>query len=261
MTSEQSGGEQLAVPRKGIQSIETGALLLDVLIESRQPLRLRELSKRSGLSPSKARMYLVSFIRTGFVAQDEASGVYRRGPKALRLGLVALGQSGAISSAREFVYSFGRETGYPVLLTVWDDMSPVIIESSENRDTLPLAFRIGTRTPLWTTATGQVFLAYLPERTVEEVIARDRPREIKTQVHDNAQQTRDRGYAYTDSVHLTPTATLSGYGALAVPVLSPEGRLQSVITALVAVQPDAEAPAELAERMLQRISHFSQNSG
>ncbi len=261
MAAEESGGGQQALPRKGIQSIETGARLLDVLIESRQPMRLRELSRLSGLSPSKSRMYLVSFIRTGLIAQDEATGVYQPGPKALRLGLVALGQSGMISSAREFVYSFGRETGYPVLLSVWDDVSPVIIESSENRDTLPIVFRIGTRTPLWTTATGEVFLAYLPVGTVETAIANDCPPGLEKKARENAQQTRRRGYAYADSVHITSTATLSGYGAIAVPVLSPEGRLESVITALVPTLPDSEAPRDLANRMLERIAHFSQNPG
>lgn len=258
MSSEEHGAEDRQVlPRKGIQSIETGVRLLDVLIESRQPMRLRELSKLSGLSPSKARMYLVSFIRTGLITQDEGGGVYQPGPKALRLGLVALGQSKTIGSAREFVYSFGRETGYPVLLTVWDEMSPVIVESSENKDTLPIVFRIGTRTPLWTTATGEVFLAYLPEQTVEKAIAADCPLS-RDQVHRTGERVRRERYAYAESVRITTTATLSGYGALAVPVLSTDGRLESVITALVPSQADSTAPGHMANRMLERISHFSQ---
>lgn len=261
MSSQESRGEPQALPRKGIQSIETGARLLDVLIESRQPMRLRELSKLSGLSPSKARMYLVSFIRTGLVAQDESSGVYSPGLKALRLGLVALGLNRLVSSAREFVYSFGKETGYPVLLTAWDSMSPVIIESSESRDNLPIAFPIGTRTPLWTTATGQVFLAYLPEKTVRHAIAQDCPKDLEPNISEITEQVRRNGFAYADSIRITETATLNGYGALAVPVLSSESRLESVITALVPTIEDAKSVEALAKRICQAASHLSQNGG
>ena len=260
MSSEESGGKQL--PRKGIQSIETGARLLDVMIDVRQPIRLRELSKHSGLSPSKARMYLVSFIRTGLVTQDEVSGLYAPGPKAIRLGLVALGQNRLVSTAREFVHSFGKEEGFPVLLTTWDSLSPVIIESSESRDVLPIAFRIGTPTPLWTTATGAVFLAYLPEKTAERAIAEECPETLRAEVRETAKTARQQGFAYTRSVRLTPTVTLNGYGALAVPVLSPEEKLESVITVLVPADTlEAEAPDKLARRILDKVSHFSQNLG
>jgi DNA-binding IclR family transcriptional regulator len=224
-------------------------------------MRLRELSKLSGLSPSKARMYLVSFIRTGLIAQDELSGVYSPGPKALRLGLVALGQNRLVSSAREFVYSFGKETGYPVLLTAWDSMSPVIIESSESRDTLPIAFRLGTRTPLWTTATGEVFLAYLPEKTVQQAIAQDCPKGLERDIPKIAERVRRNGFAYADSVRITETATLNGYGALSLPVLSPEGRLESVITVLVPTVEDDESLKALAQQIREQVSHFSQSGG
>lgn len=259
MLAEEGSGELQALPRKGIQSIETGVRLLDALIESRQPLRLRELSKLSGLSPSKARMYLVSFIRSGLIAQDKISGLYSPGSKALRLGLVALGQNRIVSSAREFVYDFGRETGYPALMTVWDSMSPVIVESSESRDVLPITFRIGAHMPLWTTATGEVFLAYLPPKIVEQAIAQGCPHDLEPVIRQAVEQVRRQGYAYANSVRLTSTATLNGYGTLAAPLLSSEGQLKSVLTVLMPIAPGSEPPEKLAGRLIERISHLSQS--
>lgn len=220
-------------PSKGIQSIEIGARLLDVLIETRQSMRLKELSERAGMSPSKARMYLVSLIRTGLIDQDAASGLYGPGPKALRLGIVALGQNGMLRSARELVTSLGREIGQPVLLTAWENRSPVIIAASEGTDDLPIAFRIGVQTPLWTTATGVVFLAFLPAATSQSLIEADCPPDERSTIEEEVARARKDGIVFRDMVRLGRHVTLGGYGAIAAPIIDRNDALEFVITVLV----------------------------
>ena len=226
---------------KGIQSIEIGAGLIAAVVEARVPLRLKDLAERAGLSPSKARMYLVSLVRSGLIEQD-ARGHYGPGPAALRLGLAALAQSRVLGSARALVKRIGDETGHPVLLTAWDGSAPVILLSSENPDGLPIGFRTGAQTPLWDTATGMVFLAFLPRAVALRMIEAECDGAARAAVLDSAAGVRARGIAIFDSVRLNAHATLSGYAAAAAPILSADGGLECVVTLLC---PQAEGPAAL----------------
>src|SRR5918911_934902 len=75
--------------RRGIQSIDTGIRLLEVLEKAEGPLALKDLSARAELDPSSAHRYLTSFVRCGLVRQ-EPDARYDFGPLALRIGLTAM---------------------------------------------------------------------------------------------------------------------------------------------------------------------------
>ena len=60
---EAANGEEKS--RSGIQSIEVGFSLLDVLTNEPRAMMLRDLAQRAGMSPAKAHRYLVSFLRLG----------------------------------------------------------------------------------------------------------------------------------------------------------------------------------------------------
>ena len=53
--------------RVGIQSVEVGYALLDVLAHSPGPMMLRDLAAAAHMSAAKAHRYLVSFQRLGLV--------------------------------------------------------------------------------------------------------------------------------------------------------------------------------------------------
>ena len=65
--------------RAGIQSVEVGFALLDVLAQAPGPLMLRDLASAAGMSAAKAHRYLVSFQRLSLVVQD-ANTRYELGP-------------------------------------------------------------------------------------------------------------------------------------------------------------------------------------
>jgi DNA-binding IclR family transcriptional regulator len=65
--------------RAGIQSVEVGFALLDVLAQAPGPLMLRDLASAAGMSAAKAHRYLVSFQRLNLVVQD-ANTRYELGP-------------------------------------------------------------------------------------------------------------------------------------------------------------------------------------
>src|SRR5258706_10259051 len=95
--AHEAGEEKL---RSGIQSIEVGFRLLDVLTNEPRAIMLRDLAPRAGMSPAKAHRYLVSFLRLGVVTQDPLAGRYELVGFALQLGLARLARVDGVKLAR-----------------------------------------------------------------------------------------------------------------------------------------------------------------
>ena len=74
---------------RGVQSIDTGGLILKALGNARGPLKLRDLAELTGMAAAQLHPYLVSFRKMGMVEQTEA-GHYQLGAFALHLGLTRL---------------------------------------------------------------------------------------------------------------------------------------------------------------------------
>ena len=108
---------------RGIQSIVLGFGLVEVIAAAGVPLSLKAISALSGMSPSKARMYLISFIEIGLVTQNPESALYSLGPYALRLGARALQRMELVSVATEAMNTLQQQTNAQVLLSAWNTRS------------------------------------------------------------------------------------------------------------------------------------------
>ena len=157
--------------RAGIQSVEVGFGLLDVLAKADGPLMLRDLAAAAGMSAAKAHRYLVSFQRLELVAQDGSSTRYALGPAALKLGLAALARIDAVKLARERVPKIMEQIGgHTVALAVWGNHGPTIIHWEESPHTVTVNLRLGDVMPLLASATGRCFAAHAPREAIAPML-------------------------------------------------------------------------------------------
>lgn len=213
---------------QGIQSVQLGHRLLRALLDERTPLSLGQLAVAAEMSTSKARGYLLSYLQLGLVRQLSPGGLYDLGPEALHLGLAALGRVDAVNLAREALPAFHQEINETVCLSVWSDFGPVVFDKLDGPRQTAFALRIGTTAGLLTTATGRVFLAYLPESQSAAVLKREikqdllgiaaelRPDEIRAEVH-----------AY--GLATVQDLTLPGFSSIAAPITDQRGALALVV--------------------------------
>lgn len=225
--------------RAGIQSVEVGFELLQVLAEAPGALMLRDLAAAAGMSAAKAHRYLVSFQRMGLVAQDPLSTRYDLGPAALRLGLASLSRLDAVKLARERIQTLLGETGHTLAIAVWGNQGPTMVHWAEAPQAVPVTLRLGDVMPLLTSATGRCFAAFMgsdgrdAQRLVpmmKEELGRlkrlpdngaalqDVPQSW-SQVEALLQETRERGMARV--VH----SLLPGVAGFCAPVHDAQGRL------------------------------------
>lgn len=156
--------------RAGIQSVEVGFALLEVLAQGEGPLMLRDLARAASMSAAKAHRYLVSFQRLGLVVQDAATTRYDLGPAALKLGLASLERLDAVKLARERVALLKEEIGHTVALAVWGNHGPTIVHWEESPSAVTVNLRLGDVMPLLTSATGQCFAAYAPREAIAPML-------------------------------------------------------------------------------------------
>ncbi|GGL79661.1 IclR family transcriptional regulator [Wenxinia marina] len=207
---------------QGIRSVETGLALLGIVAAGAGPMRLSEVAAAARTSPSRARGYLVSLVRAGYVAQDGA-GRYALGAAALDLGLVALGRLDALAACRAAMAPLAAELGETVALSLWSERGPVVVDKIESGDRI-YEVRVGAAVTLWPTATGRVFLAWLSPGRWEGLL--DLPAGEHERLPALLDETRAAGVAGT------LPATVPGFSALAAPVLDHRGELRAVLTVL-----------------------------
>jgi DNA-binding IclR family transcriptional regulator len=155
--------------RAGIQSVEVGFGLLDVLSRSRGPLMLRDLAAAAGMSAAKAHRYLVSFQRLQLVVQDTGTR-YDLGPAALKLGLASLSRLDAVKLARARVADLMEKIGHTLALAVWGNHGPTIVHWEESPQAVTVNLRLGDVMPLLSSATGRCFAAYLSKEAITPLL-------------------------------------------------------------------------------------------
>ncbi|MBX5473206.1 MAG: IclR family transcriptional regulator [Acetobacteraceae bacterium] len=226
----------MAIRGRGVQSVEIAGRILAALTSHAGPMMLRDLAAAAGILPGQAHAYLVSLRKLDLVEQDQATGRYRLGPFALRMGLARLRVSDPLRMASETIGLLSERLGLMVTIAVWGDHGPTVVRIHESATQVHANLRAGTVFSLTGTATGWVFAAFAPPELVEAMIAVEmaNPRHSQrvaagmslADVRAEIAKARAQGYAVTDG------KPVPGVAAIAAPVFDHSRQLQLVITAI-----------------------------
>jgi DNA-binding IclR family transcriptional regulator len=184
--------------RRGVQSIDTGIRLLEVMERAPGPLTLKELSARAELDPGGAHRYLASFVRCGLV-QQESDGRYDFGPLALRIGLAAMQRLDPIQATERALPALVEETGFTALLAVWSNRGPTIVHWQRTGN-LVTSLNLGTVLPVARSSLGRMLLAFLPSDVTAEALALEARKEKldREALERELDQSRKSRLAYAD---------------------------------------------------------------
>ncbi|MFT8242576.1 IclR family transcriptional regulator [Roseomonas sp. BN140053] len=213
-----------AADRRSIQSITVGFALIRTLEASARPMPLKDLAAASGMTPGRAHAYLASFRALGLVRQAGEGERYELGPYALALGLAALRRLDVREAAEAPMQRFHTAIGEGIYLSVWSGQAPVIVSRLDGAHSLPFSIRVGHALPLESSATGRVFLAFLPE--ARRQLASQRVATAPATLEALLEEVRRCRFGRADSlIH-------AGFNALSAPILDHENRLAGALTAL-----------------------------
>lgn len=223
--------------RRRIRSIEVGFRVIRALLAAQRATPLRDIAAAAGMPPSKAHLYLASFVREGMAFQDPETGHYGLGPFAVRLGLSALRQLSIVDEARSYLRQLSDRTGCAAYLSILGEAGPAIVSKSDGIRHGALSVQLGHVLPLTSSATGQIFLAYLPPQRAAALL----DREYATASRDQESYvSRDKLEAALAKIQKRGFATTSGqlnanFVAAAAPVFDYN---EDVVAALTVLGPD-----------------------
>ncbi len=157
----------------GVQAIERGCRILDLLGKGKQAYSIHDLSCELNLPKPTIHRILGTLRHFGYVTQDEVSRAYRLGFRLVEMGQVVLDQIDLRKEAEPFLSQLAsqvHETAHLVILDRGEIVYLEKIEKVSDPKSLRMASRVGMRNYAHSCAVGKVLLSFLSDRERDEII-------------------------------------------------------------------------------------------
>lgn len=206
----------------GVQSLEIGLSVLDVLIDHNEPMMLKDIAQALQMHPAKCHRYLVSLIRKNYALQL-IDGRYGLGVRGNTLGHTHINQNNILERLNHIANDIKDMLNCGVQIAKWYSEGPIIIQSVEPDSAISIITRVGSRMPLTTSATGHLFASYQPDKLIKPLIINEwhsKQQEVSAEKWQDFNQLRAKirtqGYATVTGDMLV------GINAITIPVIVPQ---------------------------------------
>jgi IclR family pca regulon transcriptional regulator len=156
------------------QSLERGLAILGCFTPARPVLGIADIADDLGMSRSTTHRYVITLVALGYLEQG-ASRKYRLGLRVTDLGMSALNSTGLREHAHPYLEELRQRTSYSTSLVVLDGTEILYVDRVRSfrrgQDKINLDVHTGSRLPAYTTATGKLLLANLPEGEQRDLLA------------------------------------------------------------------------------------------
>ena len=226
--------ETITKSQSGVQSLEIGLSILDVLIDHHEPMMLKDIAQSMQMHPAKMHRYLVSLIRKDY-ARKLSDGRYGLSNRGSRLGAINLDQGNVLQRLTDAATEIKDSVNCGVQIAKWFSEGPIVIYSFEPDRPISIITRIGSRMPLTSSATGRLFASYQSDTIIKPLVLAEWQEEVQNlaPVSDSIKDTdtdtdvdakwqnftklqtdiRSQGYATVTGV------MLMGINAISIPVI------------------------------------------
>jgi DNA-binding IclR family transcriptional regulator len=212
--------EQEFQPTPGTQSIDRGAQLLALVLESQAPRALGDLAADAGLPKSTASRLLGALERNGLVEQEGLRGAFRAGPVMARFAGRGISLRHLAELSERPMAALAEATGETINVAVAGPAGVEHVAQVDSRHYLGTSHWVGRRVPYHCSANGKVLLAFAAAgATAGELEARtSRTIVDPARLAVELETVRRDGFASAvDELEL-------GLSAVAAPVLDDSGR-------------------------------------
>lgn len=243
--------------RGGIQALDAALVVLRGLTIFEGPVGLTDLAKAVSMPASKVHRYLASFIHAGLVTQTTRSGRYQLGSFAAEMGIAALGRLDFVNRAADEVADLSESTGLTVLLTVWGNQGATVVRWCRAPSPMVTSFGLGSSMPLLASASGRVFLAYLPRAVTAVRLGLEVERALsanlswpeldltEASIDRLIQSIREDRYAEVDGRYIP------GLRAAAAPILNWQGEAEAAVTLVSTSEGSFRRDSSIIRKMLK----------
>nr|WP_246522047.1 IclR family transcriptional regulator [Neoroseomonas terrae] len=248
-----SGSAQEAGDPLHVEAIARAFRVLEVFSTGAQPRSLGELAAASGLPKSAVQRVVHTLVRLGYM-EVRPRGGHAPGRKLLDRSFDYQRSEPMLERAIPVLIDLQRAIGERVDLALLDDLTMLYVWRLESRRETFRAGLGGRRIPAWCSSGGIAVLSRLPEKRVDDVLARSQlvaatPFTLTdpVRIRERIAETRRLGYA------LLSQELQIGIIALAAPIVQPDGGPMAAvhITARLADVDEETARRRLAPALME----------
>jgi IclR family transcriptional regulator, KDG regulon repressor len=246
-----------------VRSVERAIMILEQFTLADPELTLTEISRRVGLSKSTTHRLLATLQSTEMVEVDKATGGYRLGLKAFRLGSVVSKSMELTVQADAILRAVADETDETAFLVVADGEEALCLRRFDGGHHVRVpSLEAGKRSPFNCGAAQRVLLAHLCESDWERVVAEHVERMTRyslvsrEELERDRREIRERGYSVS-----WEDATMHAC-ALGVPVRDATGSVVAAVSISGIVQRfSPERLPALIRRIMEAGDEISKRLG
>lgn len=210
--------------KSGVQAVEVTLRVLLAVAEGPGARALKDIAASAEIAPSSAHRHLSTLVNFEMVEQDPHSGHYNLGVRTVELGLKALARRDPVRLAGAMLEQLRDQIGYSVFLAIWGSHGPTAVRWEEGTHAVSVHVRVGAVLPLTRTATGHVFLSWLPAAKTAAMIKEEKASDVEVERLKSITQTRGFGSVEGEF--------LPGVAALSAPVFDHRGQIVAAISSL-----------------------------
>jgi DNA-binding IclR family transcriptional regulator len=189
------------------QSVRAVERALDILLcftMDRPTLSLTEIAEQVGMHKSTIHRLLATLESKRFITRDKTTGMYQLGFLFIELASIMLHDLDVQRWALPYLQRLSIQSGETVDLAILDNDHVVYLQVVESSQRVKIAAAVGEQLPVFCTATGKAFLAYLPDDMVHVILAQgltkytDRTLVSLEDLYKNLHEIRERGFAISE---------------------------------------------------------------
>jgi DNA-binding IclR family transcriptional regulator len=214
----------------GIPAIDRAVDILECLAGCREPLSIREITRRTGLVRSTVYRSLNTLAARGLV-REAADRAFNLGPQQLRLARAVPQGADLVTLARPIIAEAAVALELSVKLSVLDGDDALVVATAEAPRAYTITTQVGRRFPLHAGGASKMLLAAAPEELRRAYLARPLRAFTRRTLTDPKALGRELGGIVEAGFALDRGEYADGVFAAAVPVIDRSGACIAAISA------------------------------
>ena len=213
-----------------VRAVERAMQIL-ASFNGRYPERgVSEIAQATGLHKATAHRIIMTLLNGGFLERTPDGERFCLGLRMVELGLGALRDLDFRKAAFPYMQQLVDRFQETCDLGIWDRGQVLYVEVVNSEQPLTIAARVGRHLPAHCTASGRVFLAFLPSEVVEPILnaplvaCTEKTITSPARLREELQATRQRGYALDDEEFEV------GIRAVSAPIRDIDGNLIAALS-------------------------------
>jgi DNA-binding IclR family transcriptional regulator len=208
--------------------------VLEILAGSHTGFSLADLSRQTGIPKSSLFRILLTLEKSYIVQLDRTRNVYNLGMKLIDWGNRALDKIDLKTVTHPHLVRMAHETRESYYVAILDENEVIIIDRADTPEIWRMVARLGQRSPVHATASGQILMAEVTDDVLNAVVARTGLKRFTartitsvTKLKERLKEVRRAGFVVADAEYKPDLCVM------AVPIRDHHGKIvAALMTAL-----------------------------